>query len=364
MKSAPSTTGSRELRCEWINDPARLSEIAPSWEQLAADDPCPFTGPLWFTLWWDAFGEGRRLETCALWDGDELAAIFPLYRQGAPLYALANSETPLFRPLAADDDARRRLVDEVTASGAPEILVPMLPTADPAYALLTSGRRSKNVIDPPRQSPIVDTVGTFEDYRAATKDRWHSGIEKKLRRTVREGGEFMLVQSPDDLDAILGPGLELEAAGWKGKAGTAILSRPQTAKFYRELARAFHERGDLQLSWSTYEDRIIAFDLSILRAGRLWGLKGTYDETVSKLSPGLVLRLKVIEHCFEREIDAFELLGVAEEWKTKFATSNRELAQIRSYRSSPAGLARYGYRGYLRPKLRDLYHRLPKRSTS
>ena len=38
----------------------------------------------------------------------------------------------------------------------------------------------------------------------------------------------------------------MEALGWKGEADTAILSRPETRRFYEELARWASARGLLE----------------------------------------------------------------------------------------------------------------------
>ena len=103
---------------------------------------------------------------------------------------------------------------------------------------------------------------------------------------------------------------------------------------------------------------MVAFDLCLLRARRLYLLKTGYDESVRRLAPGLVLRLAVVERCFELGLEAHELLGDVSEWKSKFATSERRHVDVHRYRRSPAGAARLAYAWRLRPALGRAYRRL------
>jgi CelD/BcsL family acetyltransferase involved in cellulose biosynthesis len=170
--------------------------------------------------------------------------------------------------------------------------------------------------------------------------------------------ELAIVRSPADLERELEKGFRVEASGWKGRAGTAINSSPDTESFYRTVAREFAQREELRLSWITLDGQMAAFDLCILHDGRLYLLKTGFDEDFRRLAPGLVMRLSIIEHCFEQGLRSHELLGGESEWKAKFATSTRPHVNLRAYRRNPAGLARYAYRAALRPRLRNVYRRV------
>jgi CelD/BcsL family acetyltransferase involved in cellulose biosynthesis len=173
-------------------------------------------------------------------------------------------------------------------------------------------------------SPIVDLDGTYEDWREATRKRWQAPLERLGRKMARDhDAVFTLVEPPRDLAAALSAGFELEASGWKGEAGTAILSTPETATFYRSLAEAFDARGELRTSTITLDGRLVAFELALVCDGRLYKLKNAYDESLRRLAPGLVLHLRVIERCFALGLDACEILGDRADWKAKFANAER-----------------------------------------
>ena len=78
--------------------------------------------------------------------------------------------------------------------------------------------------------------------------------------------------------------------------------------------------------------------------GRLYLLKTGFDEAHRKLAPGLVLRLSVIERCFELGLASHELLGDRSEWKAKFATTERPHVVWTGYSRALQATRRWAYR--------------------
>jgi len=273
---------------------------------------------------------------------------------------MANVHTPVFSLPARDDGALEAAVAAVLARAASDLVMPALPAEGDALARLEDASRMAGratLVEAQHTSPIVDTSGDFEDYSRLTKSRWNA-IARKRRKLMRErDAELRLVEAPSDLRGEIESGFELEASGWKGGAGTAIDSDPRTATFYRAVAVAFDAMGELRLSSLTVDGRLAAFDLCLLRGGRLYLLKTGYDESLSKYAPGLVLRLGVVERCFELGLLAHDLGGDPTDWKLKFSTTAREHRVFRSYRRRPAPMLRYFYRGAARPLMKRAYHR-------
>ena len=352
-------------RCEWIDDPARFSELEERWEALVDNDPLPFSRHAWFAAWWKAFGAGRRLSICALWREGELAAVLPLWRRGRRLEAMANVHTPVFAPLARDAEALEVLLDEVLRVARAELALSAVPVEWPTLcALRSAAARAGRVCheEPQHTSPIVETVGSYAAYRSKMKSRWSSS-ERKARKMAREhDARFDLVSVPTALDEQLARGLRVEGSGWKGRKGTAIQSSADTLTFYRSIATSFARRGELRLSEIALDGEPVAFDLCLLSGARLYLLKTGYDESRHTLSPGLVLRQMVVERCFELGLEAHELLGDDSEWKRRFATGSRAQTSLRTYERRPVPLARYAYRRLARPVLQRGYRALRERS--
>jgi CelD/BcsL family acetyltransferase involved in cellulose biosynthesis len=347
------------LRIEWLEEPDRFADLAARWDEMLPADARPFDCHAWYAAWYRAFGDGAPMRVCLAWEGERLRAAFPLIEHGHALCAMANVHTPVFRPVGSDHEAVRAVVDAALASGNGTIELPALSAGDPALTFLdeaatASGRRY--VLTRQHVSPIVDMVGSYEEWRALSRPRWGAPLERFRRKMAREHrAELSIVEPPDDLDAELARGFAVEASGWKGEGGTAILCEPQTLTFYGELARSFAERDGLRLSRIVLDGEWAAFDLCLLHRRRLYLLKTGYDERFRRLAPGLVMRLSIVERCFELGIHAHELLGDDAEWKRKFSTGERAHLSFHAYERGLRGSVSYTYRAAARPLLKRAY---------
>lgn len=341
-------------RLEVVRSSDRFAELAGPWERLAEREPTPFCSHAWFSAWWEVFGEDQLLVT-VLWDGEELDGVYPLYCHRGLCRAMANVHTPLFRPIARGADALRRITEAALVLASRRLVIEPLPAGDAGLLALERGAQDAgaHTLRTPRHvSPIVDTTGDFAAWRAGSRPRWGAPLERFRRKMLRENkAEIRMVEAPEDLEGELARGFAVEASGWKGRSGTAILSSPGTERFYTRVARAAAECGELRLSTIALDGELAAFDLTLLRDGRLYLLKTGFDERWRRLAPGLVMRLSVIERCFELGLTAHELLGDDSEWKRKFATSSRSHVAVDVYGRSPRQLADYAWKGTIRPRL-------------
>ena len=339
----------REVR--WISDPAELPGLAPRWDALAEQDPTPFSLHAWYSAWWDGYGGGRELRICTVWDSGELVALLPLCARGGRLEALANEESCVVRPLARDLEALALLAEAAAGERYDLLEIRRLPAGDPAVEALIRAARATgrlSLVEPDITSPIVDTTGTLEDYRAATEGKWHKNLRRLHRKLLREHDAVVrVIEPPEDLDAELTDGFAVESSGWKRAAGSAVLSRPENEAYYRSLARRFAARGELRPSSISVGGRMIAWDLGILRHKRLYSPKSGYLEEFKPLAPGLVLELATIERCFEAGIEAHELLGSDEAYKLRFSTSERRHNYFRAYPRRGGPAARWAWRRFV-----------------
>ncbi len=341
-------------RIEWVADVGRLAELAPAWDSLAGGGD-PFMTAAWLSAWRGAFAPDAPVRVCLAWREERLVGGLPLVGTTDGVRAMANAETPCFRPLAADRPGLEAVVGAALRASDGVLVLPMLPREHPLITEPHPGWRSLHT--PHTTSPIVDTVGTFAAWRELTRPRWRTPIERLERKMQREHDvELRLVEAPVELVTAIEAGLAIEAAGWKGREGTAIASSPATAAFYRGVAEAFQARGELRVSSLALDGEMIAFALCLLHDNRLWQLKIAFDERHRRLAPGLVLHLRAIERCFELGLAAYELLGDRAEWKEKFATSERDYvrwtAYARATRPTSRYLARRGGRAWRRVRER------------
>jgi len=100
---------------------------------------------------------------------------------------------------------------------------------------------------------------------------------------VRQAGEDGLAGWIEDF-------LKLEAAGWKGEAGSALICHDATAALWRESLTGAAKRGKLERLALTLDGRPIAMLATFLCAPAGFMFKTAFDESLSAYSPGVLLQ--------------------------------------------------------------------------
>ena len=225
-------------------------ELAEGWDALARDVGHPFASHAWIDAWLSAFAADTPVAVYTTWEGDRLAAAIPLVRRGATLAAAANAHTPWFSPLG-DAEPLRLVADAVAGSAASHVVLPELAVGEEATTVLTEAlRRARSVVwvDESRNAPVIDRESLPAEYAAHLSRDRRREVRRLGRRIGELGATIAPLERPTDVDADVQRALTLEASGWKGRRGTAILNDPATERFYRDVARAFAKRDELRFS--------------------------------------------------------------------------------------------------------------------
>lgn len=349
----------RRTTTTW-GDPRDDAALTERWARAAAAHPSPFTGPDVVEAWRRAFAPDADVQACVVTDADEVVGAWAFRCDGGRLSAAANVHVPMVVPYARDARALAALTDAVVARGA-ELDVPDLelgPDLDAAIAGACRRHGARRVFSAAAPSPYVDTSGgSFAAWRAATHPTWLSRLARYRRQMDRRHELRIAVGDDDDPLALYRDGLVVEASGWKGEQGTAIAQNAATRGYYATLVERWHATGELRLSGLWLDGELAAFDLGVARAGRWYSLKTGYAEHRRTLSPGLVLRLAIVERCFDTGVLAHDLLGEHADWKDRLASGDRVLRRLRLYPRRPAPIARYLWKTRVRRPLAALAHR-------
>ncbi|MFT4057436.1 MAG: GNAT family N-acetyltransferase [Novosphingobium sp.] len=118
---------------------------------------------------------------------------------------------------------------------------------------------------------------------------------KELRRQTNrlaEEGALAFERRTDacDISRWCSDFLALEAAGWKGQAGSALASSPQTERMFRESLEGAALRGRLERLSLTLDGRPIAMLATFLTAPGAYSYKTAFDEAYARFSPGVLLQ--------------------------------------------------------------------------
>lgn len=304
-----------------------------------------FASRVWFDHWLAAFGDTNS----GLWSVEqgesdcqipyriESRRIGPVTLRVA--VGATNSHTPQFDLVGAGNLSAadvHRMMSELRVS---VLIFPFVSLQSKlAKALASPTRQFGTFRDDCETAFVIDCTGSWEAYVESRGKSRAAEWRAKERRALRAGDRFQVLSSWDDVARVWEDVLRVEASGWKGRKGTAIRQAPDARSFYAGVCRdlAIGEKLRLFLHWRG--DRIIAFHLCTLHAGRLTSLKSGYDEEFAKDSPGQIVRWWMVKWAFENpEVRILDFLGPVTETKRQWATAVEELFTLYAFRRNTAG---------------------------
>ncbi|GBU18099.1 MULTISPECIES: GNAT family N-acetyltransferase [Methylobacterium] len=207
-------------------------------------------------------------------------------------------------PLLDRRDPARALAGLLAAPRAlglpPRLLMPNLPQAGPFAELLAAhqaGAGTRGAAYWPHARALLDLAGLDARARRDYLAHMPGSRRKKLRQglaRLEAGGalRFETLREPAGLAAGIESYIALEAAGWKGRAGTAIAGRPREIAFMREMVRLRGPEGlriDRLLRVEEGAEAMLAASVLLTRGDTAWCLKIAHDEDEARHSPGVQL---------------------------------------------------------------------------
>lgn len=120
---------------------------------------------------------------------------------------------------------------------------------------------------------------------------------KELRRQGRRLGTAVL-RSATSVEAVRAATerfLELEARGWKGTRGTALLADPHLSTFTRTMLRLMAASGLCRIDALEVDGAPVAMGVVLQSQDRAYYWKTAYDEAHARHSPGKLLALAMMK---------------------------------------------------------------------
>ena len=321
-----------------------LSDISVAqWRRLAARaiEPNGYYQPDW-ELAVDASAHGRTgahaLQASS--DAAGLIGLLPVISMrrayNIPLPALVGAEpygtlcTPLLDRDAAED-AAARLLQQAQQSGAHALILQNMSLDGPAMAAIAAvlqrdGMRAR-VLKAATRAALDATRDADELLRDALGAKKLKEL-RRLRNRLAEHGEvrFEVAHSTQEVAAALEIFLKLEASGWKGQRGTALVQDAGDAAFARRAAVAMADNGQCEIVSLRAGDTPIAAAIVLRHQHRAFYFKLGIDERFAKYSPGVQLTLDLTRHlCADPAISSADSTASPDHpmidpiWRDRFA---------------------------------------------
>jgi len=350
----------RAAQVRVVRDLEGLEGLAETWARLDRWSTSPTQGFSWTHAGAVTFPRAHHL--AVLTSGEPLEmAVAPLIEVGGRLEFLGAEE--LDEPidvLSGDPDALAALAEGLWWSGRP-VFLKRVPANSPLIPALERAYQGRGFVirRPQAAYPWIPIDKSWVE----PERHFNAGRRSDFRRARRIAERWGPVSvqiglpSPDQVSPLLDEAIRVEAAGWKGRRGSALACDPIRHAFFRRFAAAACREGVLHLGLLRIGDRAAAMQLGVECAGRLWLLKIGYDEVFSRCSPGTLLMLEMLRAAAEGGVGSVEFLGEVEPWTRLWAQQERPCVSLRAYPASGvaacvfvADLAKMGWRWFARAR--------------
>jgi CelD/BcsL family acetyltransferase involved in cellulose biosynthesis len=188
---------------------------------------------------------------------------------------------------------------------------------------------------------------------------------RRQRHRLAEHGviRFDVARTREQVAAALEIFLRLEASGWKGKRGTALIQDDGDAAFARRAAPALAETGQCEIVTLYAGETPVVAGIVLRHQDRAFFFKLGIDERFAKFSPGVQLTLELTRHlCADPTIATADSTASADHpminpiWRGRFAIGDVLIPLRRNDAVVPFIHAAMMLRGLVRELARRTVH--------
>jgi CelD/BcsL family acetyltransferase involved in cellulose biosynthesis len=352
------------VRLIQFDSAAEIRGAAPAWDDLwrRSEVAIPLARAESIALWIERNAPRASVRAIAVERDGQFVAALPLIggrlKRVLPIARLPRNNWSwagdLLLDPSADAAALGALVSAIARLGWQLIWFDAVPIEAPRWQRFADAARAAGLSLHTRESFRVAQIEINHDWPAYER-LWSKNHRRQMQRIERhaddDGGATLSVHreiEPPDVEPLLRRGFAVEDAGWKGRAGSSILRSPAALAFYIEQARQLAAWGDLQLSFLELKGQPIAFEYGWNSKGVYHSFKVGYDETFARLSPGQLLRQRLLREFFaDPEQRRVDFLGPISAATGAWATSTYPIGRLVLSTGSISGrFAVHAYRSW------------------
>lgn len=263
-----------------------------------------------------------------------VVSLWRAWRIPLPALVSAHPYGTLCSPLLDRDaavDAAARLLMQARNAGAHALVLRDVALDGPAMNALVEAMRRDGLAPRVLQSYARASLDATQSADQLLRDALGGKKLKELRRQRNRLAEhgivsFDVARTREEVEAALETFLQLEASGWKGKRGTALVQNDGDATFIRRAAPALAETGQCEIITLRAGQTQVTSGIVLRHQDRAFFFKLGIDERFAKYSPGVQLTLELTHHlCADPAIASADSTASADHpminpiWRGRFA---------------------------------------------
>ena len=320
---------------------ALIEDHAEAWRALceASADDIPFYRPEWIASYLKAFEPPQATVVLATAiRGGRMCAMLPLVDKrtrfcGLPVRMLqgaGNAHSCRFDLVLEAGPRGEQAIPEIwevlkKQPGWDLIEFPLIPAAGAAEQLIRLARKEGYLtgLYESDRSAFITLTPQDTGEEIPHDSHFRQNLRRRMRK-ARAASEVRLKRITEPEASHLTRFYALERSGWKGQRHTGIADSEATRRFYDEVSRAAAKHGYFSLYLLEFGDKLAAGHLGLSYRGKYYCPKVAYDETLSRLGPGHLMILSILDDILPRGFSEFDFVGPWMEWKAEWARGGRQ----------------------------------------
>jgi CelD/BcsL family acetyltransferase involved in cellulose biosynthesis len=267
----------------------------PEWELAVQASARGRVGASALSAWSDSGNLTGLLPVISMWRACKIP--LPVLVSADPYGTLS---TP---PLDRDhpEEAAAHLLDAARRAGVHALILREMSLDGAAMKAFADVLRRDGITPRVLQSHVRAALDATQDAEDLLREGLGPKKLKELRRQrnrLAESGEvrFEVARTPAEVAADIETFLKLEASGWKGKRGTALVQHDGDAAFIRRATTDLAATRQCEIVTLRAGEAPVASAIVLRHLDRAFYFKLGVDERFSKFSPGVQLTLDLTRH--------------------------------------------------------------------
>ncbi|MBN1980466.1 MAG: GNAT family N-acetyltransferase, partial [Chitinivibrionales bacterium] len=346
-------TKGKRMNTRIYTDVDEMNTIFSDWDYLYKKNNFgnPFHSPLWVRSWYQAFPEiaqscvighydDSTLNGCMHLKFDRISLCgIPLRRAAAALNSFGCYTDVMINPGSCAD--MNPMIQSIAQHHDWDVLHFSNVLSDSAlFSFFTRQNTDRYPVILKQEgiSPYLPIEGAWEDF-IALKRKQHKNIKIKFTKYVAalKNNDFSFVDenycfhNTKALEEIV----SVESKSWQGKEKVGLFNNSQRTSFFKTaLLNCFRNKELFFFVGLKYKEKLIAYQIGMRSAGRITAFSTAYDNEFFSYSPGSLINLHMLNHCFTNDIKELDYCMGDHGYKLEFCTEARQLYQVYFFRNS------------------------------
>ena len=345
-----------------IEDLNGLRGLEQEWNEIAPpQDAKPWQSFSWVEAAATAFTKNQSLHVITVRKDGRLVAMAPFVLKQSeqllhPLQLEFLGGVELKEPnglIALDPTSLELLIDTIVSERVYPIRLSRIPSdLENIHSIITKFKKAGWL------TPVMSMPYPYlELVPNPIKKSLREDLRRARRKAERHGevrAEMVTPATEEELQKYIERVCQIEAAGWKGKNHTAIISNDYRRKFFERYAFSAWKDGTLRLSFLKINGTLVAEHYAMESAKSYWLLNVGYDEEYRHCSPGHLLLEESIKYAAGKGLLQYNFLGKEEPWTARWTNTAQDRFTLAAYRLNAYGMrAMCSDIGHLITKRRD-----------